>query len=272
MQQLTKITEKTAQAFLNNPSVIQEPAKLSNLETPDIQPAALTDGPPVCPDCHTPGETGFFRRDVMPGHPDFGRLLRCEHPFHQAARQDRLRQISQLGPEDAKRRLTDILISAKNKAMIEAAQGAIDRGHGWLYIWGGPGNAKSIVLMSVVNEMNAAGQGPAIYTTFSELLDYIKAGFKRDEYDSRLYALIKAPVLAIDEMDKVKESEWLHEFRFKFLDHRYRSALNKESLTVFAGNLNPVEIFDDALVDRFRDGRFRIVQNTAPSARPMEKW
>lgn len=272
MQQLTNLTEKMEQAFKNSPSSTPEPVKSSNSATPGTRPAAPTDGPPVCPECHTPGETGFFRRDVWPGDPDFGRLLHCEHQFHQSARQDRLRQISQLGAEDAKRRLSDIAVNPKNKAMIEAAQEAIDRGHGWLYVWGGPGNAKSIVLMSVVNEMNAAGRGPAIYTTFSELLDYIKAGFKRNEFDARLDALIKAPVLAIDEMDKVKESEWLLEFRFKFLDHRYRSAVNKASLTLFAGNLNPAEIFDEALVDRFRDGRFRIVENTAPSARPMERW
>jgi hypothetical protein len=69
-------------------------------------------------------------------------------------------------------------------------------------------------------------------------------------------------------MDKVKESEWLQEFRFQFLDNRYNSAHNKQTMTIFAGNPNPAAIYDDVLYDRFRDGRWRIVENTAPSARP----
>lgn len=228
----------------------------------------------VCPECKTPASVGLFRRDVPVGHPDFGLLLKCNHPFHQEARKDRLMQLSQLGEEETKRKLSDILVNNGNRQMVNAAKKAVVQGYGWLYVWGGPGNAKSVVLQAVINEMNDSRRGPAIYTTFGELLDYVKQGYGDDKEDfiSRLERLKDAPVLAIDEMDKVKETDWLHEFRFKFLDARYRSAINKESLTLFAGNPNPQTIFDAALYDRFRDGRFKIVQNTAPSARPAEKW
>lgn len=229
------------------------------------------DPEPLCPDCKTPAAAGFFRADVPPGHPEFGKLQRCYHPFHSETRAERLSRVSQLGREDLKRTLDDIKPNDGNQAMLDAARQLTRQGYGWLYVWGGPGNAKSEVLKAIVNHSNNAGK-TAIYSTFGQIADYIRAGYSSDSYTKRLDQLKTVPVLAIDEMDKPRETDWLTDFRFHFLDARYMSAVNRESITVFAGNPNPAGIFDEVLFDRFRDGRFEIIENTAPSAREYMQW
>ena len=228
----------------------------------------------ICPECGTAAESGFFRYDVPVGHPQFGKLHHCDNPYHAAKREQRQQQVSQLGPEDIKRRLADIRPGAGNAAMITAAHEAIRDGWGWYYFWGGPGNAKSEVLKAIVNECNAAGKGPAMYTSLGRIIAYIKAAFHKDATEdalTRFDKIINTRVLAVDEMDKVKETDWLGEFRFQFLDARYNSAVNRQTMTIFAGNPNPAEIYDEVLYDRFRDGRWRIVHNAADSARPRMK-
>jgi len=229
---------------------------------------------PVCPECHTEAGAGWFRRDVPVGHPDFGKPLRCQHPFHAAARAVRLQTVSQLGPEDIKRRLSDIRRNADNGAMLDAAQVAVERGYGWLYIWGGPGNAKSEVLKAVVNQLNETGRGPAIYSTLGNITDFMRQSFGKntdEDFLSRFNRLKLAPVLAIAEMDKPSETDWMQDFRFHFLDSRYIAAVNRQALTVFAGNRDPREL-GDVLWDRISDGRFAVVHNAAPSARRGMRW
>lgn len=215
---------------------------------------------------------GLFRQDVPAGHPQFGQPIKCNDPFHGDARAARMAAVSSLGPEDVKRRLSDIKPVSGNQEMLEAAAAIIERGYGWLYIFGGPGNAKSEVLKAIVNQANDTGKGPAIYTTLATILDYIRQGFVSNDYLERKERLIKAPVLAIDEMDKIKNSDWVEQFRFLFLDARYQSAVNKQTMTVFAGQPHPKIIFDSPIYDRFRDGRFFIIENKAYSARPQMRW
>ena len=227
---------------------------------------------PLCPTCHTPAASGYFRSDALPGDPQFGKLVKCGDPFHSEVRAERMAAVSNLGQEDIKRRLADIKPVLGNQAMLEAAANILERGYGWLYIFGGPGNAKSEVLKAIVNQCNEDGHGPAVYTTLGTILDYIRQGYVANDYLERYQRLIQAPVLAVDEMDKIKQTEWVEEFRFKFLDARYMSAVNKETMTIFAGQPHPKAIFEDVIYDRFRDGRFYIVENKAHSARPQMCW
>lgn len=224
-----------------------------------------------CSDC---GGAGFVRIDVPVGHPQFGKFERCSNPIHNPDRLARMAKISNLGPEDVKRRLTDIQVNDKNKAMLEAAQRIIDEPYGWLYIWGGPGNAKSEVLKAIVNESNRTGRGPAVYTTFSTVIDWMRAAYDKNSTLTsveRFEQLKEIPVLAIDEMDKARATEYAADFRFNLLDARYISALNEQTITIFAGNTDPAKLECEPIYDRIRDGRFMIIENKAPSARPMMK-
>jgi len=242
-----------------------------------------------CPDCHG---MGFFRLDLPPGDRRFGKPIACDHPFHTAERLDRAAQLSNLHAGDLARRLKDIdethyykkvkvfdreqnrevdgneLIS--NRAMLQSARQMITRPAGWLYIWGGPGNAKSEVLIAIVNEVNEAGRGPAMYVTYSHLVNWVREANNPDateSYIQRFDRLKALRLLAVDEMDKARDTEFSQEFRFEFLDERYRQGILGTSAMVFAGNTDPA-LLPLPLYDRVRDGRFTIVENTAPSARP----
>lgn len=216
---------------------------------------------------------GFFKRDLPPGDRLFGKLIPCDNPFHTAERLDREARLSNLHAGDLASRLKDIDPYPGNGAMLAAARQMITRPSGWLYIWGGPGNAKSEVLIAIVNEVNEAGRGPAMYVTYNHLVDWVREGNKPDateSYIQRFDKLKALRLLAVDEMDKARETEFSQEFRFAFLDERYRQGILGTSAMVFASQSNPA-LLPLPLYDRVRDGRFTIVENTAPSARPNMK-
>ena len=103
-----------------------------------------------------------------------------------------------------------------------------------------------------------------------DLLEYIRAGNSktatlpaRDRYQ-HLKAL---PVLAIDECDGPRLTEYAEEFRRAFFDDRYRLAITSRAHTILALNTDPATLPGD-LYDRLRDGRFAIHHNTDPSMRP----
>jgi DNA replication protein DnaC len=228
---------------------------------------------------------------VSPSDPRFGKPIACDGPFHTPDRLARLAALSNLSAGDLTRRLSDIdemhyfrKVRAvdddgkeiwcdeleSNRAMLQAARKMIKDPFGWLYIHGGPGNAKSEVLISIVNEANGSGNGPAMYVTFSHLVNWVREANKpgaAEDYIARFDRLLNIKLLAVDEMDKARSTEFADEFRFHFLDERYRQAIRGETQMIFASNSNP-DILPIPLWDRIRDGRFKVVENTAPSARP----
>lgn len=246
-----------------------------------------------CPDC---GGKGFLRLDFPTGHPNFGKKVPCDHPSHSQSRITRLASVSGLDVADLSRRLKDInqvhfnapkeddngkkvdkWIS--NRAMLIAARQIIDQPQGMLYIWGEPGNAKSESLIAIVNELNAKGYSPAVYTKLSKVIDYMRDAFAEIKYKesrgmdaqdmgyiARFNRLKAVKVLAIDEMDKIKNlTGFVEDFRFDFLDERYRQAARGETVTIFASNTDPADL-PMPIYDRIRE--FTIIENTAPSARP----
>lgn len=245
-----------------------------------------------CPEC---GGLGFFRQDLAPGDPGFGKLVRCDHPTHAPAQQKRLASVSGLDQADLSRRLKDINLThfntpklvdgvpidnwISNRAMLIAARQMIDSPKGMLYIWGEPGNAKSESLIAIVNELNAKGYSPAVYTKLSKVVEYMRDSFAELKYResrgaeaqdlgyiARFNRLKAVKVLAIDEMDKIRNlTGFVEDFRFDFLDERYRQAGRGETVTIFASNTDPADL-PMPIYDRIRE--FTIVENTAPSARP----
>lgn len=263
---IEQLTERTVSLSKLNPPLTPTPAK------PD---------PPVCPECRCEG-VGYYRRDIEIDDPQFGQLALCENAFHQADRVARLSEISGLPPHFLTRVLADITPNEGNKAMLEAAQTMIDDPYGFLYVWGGPGNAKTEVLIALVNHFNRTNRGLAVYTKFTKIIEYIREAFQEkkkretdpftDEgYIDRYKRLLSVKVLAIDEMDKVRrETDLVQEFRSDFLDDRHVQAIAGETITLFAGNENP-QTFPAEIWDRIRDGRFKVIENTAGSSRPDMK-
>jgi DNA replication protein DnaC len=218
----------------------------------------------------------FLRYNVPPGHPKFGKIFRCEGDVHQPDYLRRLAELSGLTIDDMSSTLDKIKDVPGNKKMMEMAYNlkANPNPSGWYWLWGGPGNAKSEMLIALVNEFNRSNRGPAVYTKMTTIIDYMRQAFRdgadQTSYRQRFDRLRAIRVLAIDEMDKARDTPFVDEFRFDFLDERYRSAINGQTLTLFASNLNPVEL-PETIADRARDGRFQIIHNEAKSSRPEMK-
>lgn len=221
--------------------------------------------------CETCQSLGYYKIDVPVGHPDFGQMLLCECRSQERVAQ--LASLSGLKPHESQRLDALTALDQDAAGMLRLAWDFVKEPHGWLYLWGGPGNGKSLVLQAVVNEMTMRGI-PAVYVTFADLLDLVRETFKpqaEESYQARFRRLQLVPVLAIDEFDKVNETEFVREFRSKLVDHRYRDAVGGQTATLFASNAAP-EALPDWLYSRVNDGRFTVYHNAGGDVRPTAEW
>lgn len=240
-----------------------------------------------CPKCNG---MGFFRTDAPVGSRDFGKIVPCDHPSHNQERLLRLAGLSKLLPSEARKRLRDIRKNDLNHEILNAAREMIDEPRGrWLYMYGPAGNAKSDVLLAVCNEVNIAGKGPAQFVELARLLDWIteanaekeyrtrsmKGGigpenWNNEGYIDRFERVVNIPVLAIDEFDKVRLTDFREEFLFEFLNTRWRQAVDGVTATLFAGQTAPM-VWPDPIRSRIEDGRFKVVHNLAGDGRRASK-
>jgi len=226
----------------------------------------------VCAEC---GGSGWLRWDVPLGHPQFGKAERCG--CKRLEDMARLQRLSGLTASEQAVRLSDVVAAgAGTKAMVEAARGFIQNPVGFLTLHGTTGNAKTTVLQGVVNELVAGGM-EAVYVTAFDLLGYIRKAFNAnkdvvnlDAHD-RLRRFSAVRVLCIDELDKVRWTEFVEEQITDLIDARYRLGLDWSVGTVIAMNANP-ETLPPWIYSRLRDGRNVMVENTDADVRPgMEK-
>lgn len=154
--------------------------------------------------------------------------------------------------------------------MVDAARAFIAEPVGMLMIYGSCGNAKTVALQAVVNALLARNV-PAIYLPFYDVLSYVKEAFKPNAIDSawdRLGKLQRTRVLCIDEIDKVKQTEWVAELQTELFDLRYRRGLAGECGTVLAMN-GDIEDLEPHLRSRVKDGRNVVIYNGDRDMRPL---
>jgi hypothetical protein len=261
---------------------MQEIADILKNSTPTPRPSPLTAPPKGLPRsgrlveavCDICGGLGYYKEDLPPGHSDFGKMLPC--PCQVPARLAQLADLSGLKEHEKDLRLADLYaFNAASRDLIQVVQGFIESPRGWLYIWGPPGNGKTLALQVVVNEMLDRGVS-ALYITFSDLLDLMRETFgqrpsRGDTFWYRFQRLLTIEVLAIDEFDKVNQTGFAREFQSKLADHRYRGADGCQTATLFAGNEDPAHL-PDWIADRVHDGRFQVVHNVGRSVRAALAW
>lgn len=137
--------------------------------------------------------------------------------------------------------------------------------YGFLSVQGTPGNAKSMVLTILVAEFCRRGR-QAMYFNINDLAALLSPGedpevdgfrYVPGVPDANLNRLKNVPVLAIDEIDKVKWSAWQVQKIGALIEHRHRNA--DKLVTLFAMNKHP-DLWSageiDHLIDRWMDGRF----------------
>lgn len=146
-------------------------------------------------------------------------------------------------------------------------QARLELGYGWVFMWGSHGLAKTLILKIAIAARLRSGQ-EAAYCNMRDLIANLRSAYDADEdSEQRLSWWRQLPVLAIDEFNRLKESEWVSEQRFALMDARYVQAQRQESLTLIASN-SPPEQQESYLADRIRDGRFEVIELKGTSARP----
>jgi DNA replication protein DnaC len=222
-----------------------------------------------CPAC---GGMGWVERRDDIGYEGHVTMVRCPDPIgvHKAAKTARLAYISGLLSEEMAVRLDNIVPRGDTAEMADLARKFVNEPWGFFTLWGGSGNGKTLILQAVVNEFRERHSVVGTYVRMHDLLEYVRAGYApnaRDDARARYEQLKSLPILAIDEFDAARMTDFAYEFRTAFLDDRYRLAVVRRAHTLFAMNCDPEELPGD-IYDRLIDGRFVIFRNKDSSMRP----
>jgi DNA replication protein DnaC len=218
---------------------------------------------PDCPECKG---IGYVRYEFPVGHPKFGKLERC--PRAEAFAAKRSLQAGVIDPRigltnDEVRNLSwELVKKGVNQAdgACESTQRAYLSGHGMIFLYGGFGQGKSLILKIAVATALKDGKRAA-YADLASVLDDIRIAY--DERENKMTELVRRmewwtslDVLAIDELDKVGQTEWARERIFQLLDARYQRAIRQEALTVIAANHQNLDELSGYLRSRIEDNRF----------------
>lgn len=216
-----------------------------------------------CKTCH---DKGFVRKDVPVGHPDFGKAFYCPDCRAGISKSlERLSKVSRLNQRELNTRLDDLDLRFQNDTanMVTQARRVIGGEISFLTLIGSTGVGKTTILYAIAGEFIRHGK-PAIYLDWTDLLDFIRDGFNpqaehhnRDEFDK----VLRAPVVCMDEIDKAKPTDWALEQLHRFVNYRWKRALDSPGewlVTVFAMNREPA---DEHIRSRLLDTRFQTVYN-----------
>lgn len=245
-----------------------------NASSDDSSFAPADNYPSGCPVCRGVGfvfdETTWERNGFRGG------LIPCP-ACGQARRQKQLERFCGLSESMRRWTLERFREEFGRNDALKAARRVVEKPQGFLAFWGAWGTGKTYLLASIVNESRERGRS-AIYTTVANLLDNLRAGFDPESAEdfSVLWNRIQsAQVLALDEVEKFRASEWAEEKFFQLIEQRYNAA--ESCLTVFATNrpikpgVNIIETtrYPGYLESRLADGRFEIVELRNGDLRPL---
>lgn len=219
---------------------------------------------PVQADCPECLDAKFVRYDVEMRDPRFGRLFPCPK-----CNQTGIGISAGLLDEERKIRILDLDVAERpnSQAMLVAAKTFIQNPIGFLSFCGGNGNGKTVMLMGIVNACLELGI-EARYVTAHQLMDYLYEAFDEKVLETdrgRITRLASIPVLAIDELDKARDTPYAYDMQHHLFDQRYRS---KDAIgTVFAWNGNLSTIPWPAV--RSRLSEFPVIENQDEDMRPI---
>ena len=175
---------------------------------------------PVCARCNG---GGYLRRNVQPGHPDFGRPVECPCGLIQGRRMQRIWEHSQV-PETMRGYTLESFAELTGKHELVSALRDWQASKRWALFVGPVGLGKTGLAIALLNEQIASGSG-GLYVVTPSYLARIRATYKRveageiDETDV-LRSAVEAPLLVLDDLGKVKLTDWGQEKLFTVVDER----------------------------------------------------
>ena len=203
---------------------------ISGAETP--YPDDDVEGEASCPVCKG---SGWVRRKVPRGHPDFGQVYPCACFEEQSRRQQQWRLVrsSNLGPLAAisfdSLGFTHTHSDASEEwlAAVEASRRFANEPTGWLVLTGASGSGKTRLAAAITNQCLARGQ-PALYMAVADLLDHLRAAYGPDSpvsYDQLFEQVRNVPVLVLDDLGAHSTTPWAQEKLLQVLNHRFNGGM-----------------------------------------------
>lgn len=225
------------------------------------------------PDCSICGGVGFIRYDVPRDDSRFGKLFPCPNIPAESPIFDNH------GLTQQERTWTWANIKARENVGdgIKVLSKAIKRGSGIVYLYGGPGLAKTLMLKIACAEWARKGAGVYHFTSLTMILEDLRNAYDDDEPQRALAEkerkYTRFPLLAVDEVGYERKTVFAIEKFFDLVNKRHELGTERgeEILTLMCGNALPDEL-DFRIYDRLLDGRNAIVKLTGESYRPSLKW
>jgi len=188
----------------------------------------------VCPICHG---AGYLRRDVPPGHPDFGRIIPCKCKI-QELEQKRLRELQQASNLGLLSRMTFDTFAPEGHGLNPQTQNNLRNAYkraleyaqeprGWLILKGNYGCGKTHLAAAIANYQIEHGR-PVLFVVVPDLLDHLRATFAPNSvtnFDQRFEAVRSAPLLILDDLGAHSSTPWAQEKLYQILNYRYNAQL-----------------------------------------------
>jgi DNA replication protein DnaC len=158
-------------------------------------------------------------------------------------------------------------VDAQAKA-LEAVKTFIKQPRGWVTLAGGYGVGKTTLIYASLNHLADKGIFGR-YVMMPDLLDELRTALRRDDqtYASKLHRIVEAPILAVDELDKVRDSNFVDEVLHAIFLARYQERGRLGTLIGY--NLDGAANIPAFLASRIRDSRFHLVEMGSTDLRPI---
>lgn len=272
-------TATMAQAIRKAQDPNNKDQTLANIQTPTAPRQNLSTNLWQCEACHDSGLIWVGIGEVVEHHGRDGVELipiteknykqfskPCENCVKLRVDKSRVefQKISALTGDECAYRLSDIVTSGRpdTAAMVAACREMVSGKASMLTFWGTSGNAKSVALIATVNEFLDCGI-PAIYLPSYDMLNWIQDAFsnlgqdiKSESAYARLEMCKGVRVLAVDELQGIKVTDWKLEQLRNLIDRRWRDGMDGTKYTLFAMNEDPKGL-EPRIYSRLKDGRNR---------------
>lgn len=230
------------------------------------------------PDCELCGGSGMIRGDVPESDPRFGQILPCpRRPLASLITDCGLvfEELESLDPADL------LPVNDAGKAW-DAIAGVIARGYGIVYLYGPVGVGKTTLIKTALVSWLRQVVHPSVsylghyrrgvYRPMSYIVEALRSAFdnKQQNDEGAIGYWNNLRFLALDELDKVRGTEFALEQRFALIDARYNAAVSKSGITLIAGQVAPVE-YGQYIQDRLCDGRNFVIEMAGKSLRPAQE-
>ena len=221
-----------------------------------------------CPICHG---LGWIRYDVSVHHDKFGKLDECPNRAKRGWDSD-----LGISVNEALTLNWNEFIETDAVVRMRGAYSAVFKlGHGWVYIYGVPGNGKTIMAKAAAVYARQKLGMKVRYRKLSQVMNNLRSSYDDDYgqivYQDRLKEWSNVPVLILDEIGRDRQTEFSKQTLSDIMDVRYENALKGKSITVWIGNFAPEDILEPYQVDRVKDGRFWVVKIAGKSVRSAMK-